>query len=212
MNGNKEDNTPSQPTSSPTPTSPSILLKKEKHPPEKISDSNFQSVDTYLAENPGENDAPQKEEPSTPKTKDEPPAPAEPVIISTSITTTHVKDLHELCQSHVRLTPLFEFQQRKPQEFSVILKLVGPEGIKEIAAEGIYPSKRHAKEAVSGLGIEYVRNLPKNEGLKSITLETLEKEQENWVALLSGEESLSCFSTSTYFISRYSTSSNTPAF
>lgn len=177
MKGDKVDDASSQFTfPSPAPTdSP----KKEKHPPEKISDYDFQSVEGFL-------DTSNKEESSF----------QEPVVISTSITTTHVKDLHELCQSHIRLTPFFVFEQRKPQEFSVVLKLVGPEGTKDIAVEGTYPSKRHAKEAASGHGIEYVKNLPRGESLKSISLETLEKEDENWVGLLSGEDFPFCFSIS----------------
>lgn len=209
VNGEKEsEETLSHSTcpSPSTPISPPIIIKKEKHPPEKASDHDFQSVDKHLAENPDEADAIKKEikeEPNIQKTKDEQPASAEPIVISTSITTTHVKDLHELCQSHVRLTPFFEFEQRKPQEFSVVLKLVGPEGTKEITVDGTYPSKRHAKEAVSGQGIEYLKNLPKSEGLKSIALETLEKEQENWVALLSGEESSPALVSCTYSMFLY---------
>lgn len=195
MKGDKVDNTSSPFTyPPPAPTNSPIFTKKEKHPPEKISDYDFQSVEGFLGENHDETDALDKEE-----SKDEQRAFPEPVVISTSITTTHVKDLHELCQSHIRLTPFFEFEQRKPQEFSVVLKLVGPEGTKEIAIEGTYPSKRHAKEAASGRGIQYVRDLPRNESLKSITLETLEKEDENWVGLLSGEDSPSCFRTQYIF-------------
>lgn len=195
MRGDKVDDTSSRFTyPPPAPINSPIFTKKEKHPPEKISDYDLQSVEEFLGENHDETDALDKEE-----SKDEQPAFPEPVVISTSITTTHVKDLHELCQSHIRLTPFFEFEQRKPQEFSVVLKLVGPEGTKEIAVEGAYPSKRHAKEAASGRGIEYVRNLPRNESLKSITLETLEKEDENWVGLLSGEDSPCCFRTQCVF-------------
>lgn len=186
MRGDKVDDTSSQFTSpSPPPTNSPIFTEKEKHPPEKISDFDFQSVGGFLDENHDETDALNKEEPSPGEPEQH--AFLEPVIISTSITTTHVKDLHELCQSHVRLTPFFEFEQPKRQEFSVVLKLVGPEGTKEIAIEGTYPSKRHAKEAASGQGIEYVRNLPRGESLK---LEIPEKEDENWVGLLSGEDSL----------------------
>lgn len=200
MKGEKVDDASSRFTSpSPAPTNPSIFIKKEKHPPEKISDFDFQPVEVFLGENSDETDALKKEEFTSSEPKDEQHAFPEPVIISTSITTTHVKDLHELCQTHIRLTPFFEFEQRRPQEFSVVLKLVGPEGTKEIAVEGIYPSKRHAKEAASGQGIEYVSNLLRNEGLKSTTLETLEKEEENWVGLLSGEDSLSCSSTQCIF-------------
>lgn len=194
MKGDKVDASSPRFISSPAPTNSPMFTKKEKHPAEKISDYDFQSVEGFLGENHDETDALDKEEP-----KNEQPAFPEPVVISTSITTTHVKDLHELCQSHIRLTPFFEFEQRKPQEFSVVLKLVGPEGTKEIAVEGTYPSKRHAKEAASGQGIEYVRNLPRNESLKSITLETLEKEDENWVGLLSGEDPPSCFSAQCVF-------------
>lgn len=193
MKGDKVDDASSRfifPSPAPT-DSP----KKEKHPPEKISDYDFQSVEGFLDEN-HETDAPNKEESSPGEPKDEHHAFQEPVVISTSITTTHVKDLHELCQSHIRLTPFFVFEQRKPQEFSVVLKLVGPEGTKDIPVEGTYPSKRHAKEAASGHGIEYVKNLPRGESLKSISLETLEKEDENWVGLLSGEDSPFCFSIS----------------
>jgi len=109
--------------------------------------------------------------------------PVEPILLTTSITTTYAKDLHELCQSHVRLTPVFTFEQNKPQEFTVVLKLTGPLETREIAVDGIYPSKRHAKEAAALLGIEYVRDLPKD---GSSRLFTMEQEPENWVGLLSG--------------------------
>ena len=109
--------------------------------------------------------------------------PGEPILLTTSITTTYAKDLHELCQSHVRLAPIFAFEQNKPQEFTVVLKLVGPLETKEIAVDGIFPSKRHAKEAAAALGIEYVRDLPKD---TSSRLFTMEQEPENWVGLLSG--------------------------
>jgi len=109
--------------------------------------------------------------------------PGEPILLTTSITTTYAKDLHELCQSHVRLAPIFTFEQNKPQEFTVVLKLAGPLETKEIPVEGIFPSKRHAKEAAAALGIEYVRDLPKD---GSSRLFTMEQEPENWVGLLSG--------------------------
>ncbi|PWW75604.1 hypothetical protein C7212DRAFT_297524 [Tuber magnatum] len=108
--------------------------------------------------------------------------PGQPILLTTSITTTYAKDLHELCQSRVRLTPIFAFQQNKPQEFAVVLKLVGPLETKEIAVGGTFPSKRHAKEAAAALGIEYVNGLPKD---GSSRLFTMEQEPENWVGLLS---------------------------
>ncbi|RPA97538.1 hypothetical protein L873DRAFT_1741872 [Choiromyces venosus 120613-1] len=111
-----------------------------------------------------------------------PREPGQPILLTTSITTTHAKDLHELCQSHVRLVPLFTFEQNKPQEFTVVLKLVGPVETKEIIVPGIFPSKRHAKEAAAELGINYVRDLPKD---GSSRLFTMEQEPENWVGLLS---------------------------
>ncbi|CAZ80042.1 unnamed protein product [Tuber melanosporum] len=108
--------------------------------------------------------------------------PGQPILLTTSITTTYAKDLYELCQSHVRLVPLFTFEQNKPQEFTVVLKLVGPLESKEIVVDGIFPSKRHAKEAAAALGIEYVRDLPKD---GSSRLFTMDQEPENWVGLLS---------------------------
>lgn len=181
-----EDNTSqcSYPSSPAPPSTPPALIKKEKHPPEEVSDTDFPTVETYLTENPDVSDAP-KEDPKPKGSEDEESNRAEPFVVSTSITTTHVKDLHELCQSHVRFTPVFDFEQRKPQEFSVVLKLLGPTETKEIRPGGVYPSKRHAKEAASGLGIEYVKSLPKG----PMTMETPEKNEENWVGLLSGEES-----------------------
>ncbi|CUS15150.1 unnamed protein product [Tuber aestivum] len=108
--------------------------------------------------------------------------PGQPILLTTSITTTYAKDLHELCQSRVRLTPMFTFQQSKPQEFTVVLKLAGPLETREIPIDGIFPSKRHAKEAAAALGIDYVNSLPKD---GSSRLFTMEQEPENWVGLLS---------------------------
>ncbi|RPB14236.1 hypothetical protein P167DRAFT_485045 [Morchella conica CCBAS932] len=127
-------------------------------------------------------EAPQKSSKSK-KIKEEKLLVTEPVVISTSITTTHVKDLHELCQSQVRMSPSFEFKAELPLGFSATLRLVGPEGIKEFQAEGAYPSKKHAKEAVAGLGLEYLRSLPKNS--KSMMNESPEKDDTNWVGKLS---------------------------
>lgn len=128
---------------------------------------------------------PQKS-PKSKKIKEEKHLVTEPVVISTSITTTHVKDLHELCQSQVRMSPSFEFKAELPLGFSATLRLVGPERIREFQAEGAYPSKKHAKEAVAGLGLEYLRSLPKNS--KSMMNESPEKDDTNWVGKLSGEK------------------------
>lgn len=183
--------------SCPSTRSPSPRIKKEQHPPEEFSDTDFIPADTYCELNPME-EAPQKSSKSK-KIKEEKLLVTEPVVISTSITTTHVKDLHELCQSQVRMSPSFEFKAELPLGFSATLRLVGPEGIKEFQAEGAYPSKKHAKEAVAGLGLEYLRSLPKNS--KSMMNESPEKDDTNWVGKLSGEKaSFTTLLVSDYFL------------
>ncbi|KAL7276694.1 hypothetical protein RUND412_000311 [Rhizina undulata] len=107
----------------------------------------------------------------------------EPTFISSSIATTHVKDLYELCQSHVSLTPTFHFTatETTPQMFSVVLKLVGGEELKELRAEGLYSSKKHAKEAAAALAIDYVKSLPQNQTAKHIPLAEVTDADKPWV-------------------------------
>lgn len=141
----------------------------------------MQPIEEFVNDNP----VPELSAKQKSKSKKHPmPGTVEPVVLSTSITTTHVKDLHELCQTHARLRPVFDIEQKLPQEFYVTLKLIGHGETKEIPVEGAYPSKKHAKEAAAKLGIDYVHALPKGESPGLFA--DASKETENWVGLLTG--------------------------
>jgi hypothetical protein len=133
----------------------------------------------------------------------------EPIPVSASITTTYVKDLHELLQSseywNYNITPVFDYElvtTEKSHGYQSVLKLECKNTntlVREFRNEGSAPSKKHAKEEVAGMGYnwifskegkEVIGNLPtrntdavalNGKGHQQETLET-----ENWVGMLQG--------------------------
>ncbi|KAI5785930.1 hypothetical protein EDC01DRAFT_597122, partial [Geopyxis carbonaria] len=95
---------------------------------------------------------------------------ATPVLLSKSITTNNVKEIHELLQSSkyssACLEVAFEYKQSSSPNipaFKAILKLQDRrthEPVKEIETQQFYPSKKGAKEEAARLGVEFVNNLP----------------------------------------------------
>jgi len=121
--------------------------------------------------------------------------PTEPILLSTSITTHHVKDLNETLQSmpycNYGLKSGFEFLPAQTANgvggFNAVCRLEcakTKEVVKELQTEGCFPSKKHAKEAAAGLMGDYIKELP--EEIKSrprVGKESVEddKDTENWI-------------------------------
>ncbi|KAF8539409.1 hypothetical protein BDD12DRAFT_99308 [Trichophaea hybrida] len=95
----------------------------------------------------------------------------EPIALGHSITTTYIKDLIEILQtpkfSSYNLKAVFETTDTETDHgvtgFTNTLKIkriTTGDVVKELKAEGCYPSKRHAKEATAGVGLNYVKELP----------------------------------------------------
>ena len=131
-------------------------------------DLGFLSVDDYGAQA----EALQVAEPAPRKSstkKKEPTAAAaegEPIVLSKSITTTNVADLHELLQSDryrkTGLTPDWEITGAQVAGFKATMKFVDKvtkEVVEELLSDTRYPTKKQAKEATAGLGLEWVQNL-----------------------------------------------------
>jgi hypothetical protein len=130
--------------------------------------------------------------------KDGAPELTEPILLSTSITTHHVKDLNETLQSipyyNYGLRLEFDFLPAQTTNgvggFNAMCRLEfakTKEVVKELQTEGCFPSKKHAKEAAAGLMRDYVKELP--EELRDRPLvgkESVEddKDAENWIGLL----------------------------
>jgi hypothetical protein len=135
---------------------------------------------------------------------DDDPTKLEPIAISISITTQHVKDLHELLQSPrysaYRLSCLFDFESAETANglpgFTVLARLeckMTGVIVKELASESCFPSKKHAKEFAAGLMLDYLREmpaefsqLPKGESSMSSARSDDPQESVNWVGKLQG--------------------------
>jgi len=124
----------------------------------------------------------------------------DPIALSQSITTTYVKDLLELLQSRdfnvYNLKTVFQDEEMETENhlhgFTNTLKIVynpTENVVKELKPHGCFPSKKHAKEAVAGLGIQYVKelpeeitSLPRTAGSSCVSVGPVETE--DWVGLL----------------------------
>jgi hypothetical protein len=128
---------------------------------------------------------------------------ADPVVISTSITTQHNKDLHELLQSpqyHAyNLTAVFDFEAAETDHglkgFMVRMRLESKTAgvIKELSPERCFPSKKLAKEVAAGLALQYLKELPaeiaklpRAESDVGSTRSDDPVESVNWVGMLQG--------------------------
>lgn len=137
------------------------------------------SVDDFLAQlnaeghhSKGQSQLNSSTPPLSPRPAGSPPASA--CQITTHITTTYVRDLHELIQ---RITPgsgqgcllaTFNVQQRRDtngkelQSFWATLKIDGVQGVeKEWIDKGPYANKKLAKEGVAKTGLEWLKEYVK---------------------------------------------------
>jgi hypothetical protein len=126
------------------------------------------------------------------------PELTEPKLLSTTITTQHVVELHRTLQSmpysEYGLRVQFDFLTEKTtngaKEFNAVCKLVcanTKEVVKELRTEGCFRTKKRAKEAAAALMGDYVEELPEEvqdtlrAGKESVEDE---KDTENWVVLI----------------------------
>ncbi|KAF8243779.1 hypothetical protein K440DRAFT_34508 [Wilcoxina mikolae CBS 423.85] len=125
----------------------------------------------------------------------------EPISLGHSITTTYIKDLTEILQtpkfSPYNLKAVFETKDTETDHgvtgFTTTLRIkciTTGDVVKELKDEGCYPSKRNAKEAAAGVGLNYVKELP--EEITSLpqtsgsSTSTGPVETEDWVGKLQG--------------------------
>ena len=158
-------------------------------------DLGFTNVHEYLAS--------QEPPPDEPRTDEELSALLESFVISTSISTTHTKDLNELLTQEpyfaYSLVTLFAYRDATTDHgvtgYSASLQLkcrINGAVVKVLDAADCFPSKKHAREAAAALGLDYLRSDPAELAAlptsppETCFLATDPVETENWVGELQG--------------------------